>query len=367
MATGFVWDELYMWHDAGTLAGFMSPQNPVQPGKPYESPETKRRFKNLLDVSGLSQHLTEIKPHHASTEQLLSAHTEEYVTKVKNMSDAEGGDAGSHARFGKGGYEIATLAAGGVIAAMDAVMQGKVENAYALVRPIGHHAEPDMGHGFCIFNNGAIAGLHAMKEYNLERIAYVDWDVHHGNGTQKVFYSDPRALTISLHQENWLPPGSGNIEDTGAGPGEGYNINIPLPPGSGVGAYEAAFDRVVVPALNRFQPELIIVPSGFDAGALDPLARMMMHSEGFRTLTKKIKAVAEEHCNGRIVMCHEGGYSESYVPFMGLAVMEELSGIRTEVEDPNLPLLSNMGGQDLQDNQDARINEIEQRWAHILN
>jgi acetoin utilization deacetylase AcuC-like enzyme len=365
MATGFVWDELYMWHDAGTLAGYFSPPNPVQPGTPFESADTKRRFKNLLEVSGLLPQLVMITPRTVTEDELLMVHTKDYVNKVRSLSNADGGDAGVHAHFGKGGYDIAKLAVGGVIAATDAVMTGEVENAYALVRPIGHHAEPDMGQGFCIFNNGAIAGRHALKNLGLERIAYVDWDVHHGNGTQRIFWEDPRSLTISIHQENWLPPGSGNLEDIGEGDGRGYNINIPLPPGSGTGAYAAAFERVVLPALEIYKPQLIFVPSGFDAGVLDPLARMMMHSEGFRNLTKKIKSAAHNLCGGRIVMCHEGGYSESYVPFIGLAVMEELSGIRTGVEDPNMALVENMGGQGLQPHQDARISEAEDLLRHL--
>jgi acetoin utilization deacetylase AcuC-like enzyme len=365
MTTGFVWNEQFMWHEAGTLAGFMSPGYPVQPGRPYENPETKRRFKNLLDISGLMDQLTPIKAHHASEAELLRAHTEDYVERIKTMSDAQGGDAGFHAHFGAGGYEIATLAAGGVIAAVDAVMNETVDNAYALVRPIGHHAGREMGQGFCIFNNGAIAGLHALEKYDIERIAYVDWDVHHGNGTEEIFYKDPRALTISIHQENWLPPGSGNLEDIGEGEGSGYNINVPLPPGSGFGAYQSAYERVVIPALEKYKPDLIMVPSGFDANVLDPLARMMMHSEGYRALTKMIMEVAAKLCHGRIVMCHEGGYSESYVPFVGLAVIEELSGIKTDVEDTTMELVRNMGGQTLQPHQNAAIKKAEKLLSNL--
>src|SRR5262249_52769719 len=152
------------------------------------------------------------------------------------------------------------------------------------------------------------------------RVATVDWDVHHGNGTQAIFYDDPSVLTISLHQDNLFPAASGGIAENGTGPGEGFNINVPLPPGSGPGAYVAAFERVVLPALRRFKPELIVVPSGFDAGGVDPLGRMMMSAGGFRELTALLMAVAKELCGGRIVMTHEGGYSEMYAPYCGLAV-----------------------------------------------
>jgi acetoin utilization deacetylase AcuC-like enzyme len=240
---------------------------------------------------------------------------------------------------------------------MEAVLRGDVDNAYALVRPPGHHALADSSLGFCIFANGPIAGMHALDEHHLDKIAYVDWDVHHGNSQQVAFYDDPRALTISMHQDNCFPPDSGHLHQNGEGQGAGYNINIPLPAGSGVGAYEAAFDQVVIPALEKFGPQLIIVSCGFDAGAYDPLGRMMMHSEGYRVLTRKVMEAAGRLCQGRLVMCHEGGYNPHTVPFYGLAVLEQLSGVSTGVEDPFLPILSALGGQALQTHQQAVIDE----------
>jgi acetoin utilization deacetylase AcuC-like enzyme len=364
--TGFVWHEKYMWHDTGNFAGVMPAGGWVQPGEHAENPETKRRWKNLLDVSGLGAQLDMIEPRAATEAEILRVHTSEYLEKIKRLSaDPRGGDAGLFTPFGPGSYEIAALSAGGVIAAVDAVLDGKAENAYALVRPPGHHAEPDQGMGFCIFANAAIAGRHALAARGLKRIAFVDWDVHHGNGTQKAFWTDPAALTISIHQDRCFPPDSGHLTDIGEGPGKGYNINIPLPPGSGVGAYEATYDRVVVPALRAFKPELIIVPSGFDAGAHDPLGRMMMTSEGYRSLTKKLMAVADEVCGGRIVMCHEGGYNAPTVPFFGMAVLEALSGIKSGVEDPFQELFSMTGQQELQPHQDALITRAEALLAAL--
>ena len=353
--TGLVCHELYMWHDTGNYAGPMPYGNPVQPDVHAENPETKRRFRNLLEVAGMNDHLHHIKPRMASDAEILRIHTPEHLANVKKISADTGGDAGFFTPAGRGSFEIAMLSAGGVLAALEAVVNGDVDNAYALVRPPGHHAIAGEGMGFCIFGNAALAGFHAFEALGLERIAYVDWDVHHGNGTQSAFYSDPRALTISIHQDNCFPPDSGYVHENGEGAGEGYNLNIPMPPGSGVGAYEAAFDQVVIPALDAFKPQLIIVPSGFDAGAYDPLGRMQMHSDGYRSLTEKLLAAADRHCGGKLLMTHEGGYNSWTVPFFGLAVMETLAGMRSGTEDPFLPLHAGLGGQDLQPHQQQAI------------
>jgi acetoin utilization deacetylase AcuC-like enzyme len=281
------------------------------------------------------------------------------VARIKKASAEIGGDAGEETPFGHGSYEIALLAAGGCMTAVEAVLDGKVDNAYALVRPPGHHAERDQGRGFCIFANTALAAVHARQARGLSRVAIVDWDVHHGNGTEHAFYADPSVLTISIHQDNNYPPDSGAIGDTGSGAGEGYNINIPLPPGSGVGAYVAAFDRVVGPALRAFRPELILVASGLDASAMDPLASMMMTSDGYRRLAHSVLAAAHDVCAGRVVACHEGGYSPAYVPYCGLAILEEMAGVRTELADPLLDLLAAFGGQEIQPHQEAVVREAE--------
>ncbi len=363
--TGFVWHERYMWHDTGTYAGVMPPGGFVQPGTHVENPEAKRRFKNLLEVSGLYDSLIHIAPREADTQDILRVHTADYHDRIKRLSDKGGGDAGFFTPFGNGSYDIARLSAGGVLAAVDAVLDGKVANAYALVRPPGHHAEPDIGKGFCLFNNVAIAAAYARSKRGLDRVAIVDWDVHHGNGAERIFLEDPTVLTISIHQEESFPPESGAVTANGAGAGQGYNINVPLPAGSGVGAYEAVYDRVVVPALRKFKPDLILIPSGFDAGAHDPLGRMLMHSDGYRSLTSKMLEVADELCEGRLVLSHEGGYDAATVPFYGLAVMETLCGLRTEVEDPFLPMFQDISGQSLLPHQDVAIQAAEGLTAAI--
>ena len=352
-STGFVWHERYLWHDsrsgAGPLPSWASPW--IEPEPNAESPASKRRLLNLLAVSGLLDRLVPLAPRSATVDEVCRYHTRSYVDRIATLSSDTGGDGGTIAPFGAFSYEIALLSAGGVITAVDAVLDGTVRNAYALVRPPGHHALPDEGMGFCIFGNIAIATHHARQARGLHRVAVVDWDVHHGNGTQTAFYGDPSVLTISLHQDGVFPLDQGTIAENGTGPGAGYNINVPLPAGSGPGAYRAALDRVVLPALRRFGPELVIVACGYDASTFDPLARQMLHSDSFRELTAAMVAVADELCGGRLVMVHEGGYATFYVPFCGLAVVETLCGIRTEVTDPFLELASGIPGQDLQPHQ----------------
>ncbi len=276
MATGFVFHELYMWHNTWNFAQVFPPSLTIQPGEHAENPETKRRMRNLIEVSGLLDHLVQLKPRYATDDEIARFHTREHIADIKAKSDAGYGDASLLTPLGKGSYEIALLAAGGAIVAMDAVLDGKVKNAYALIRPPGHHATSTTGMGFCLFGNAVVAIEHARAVRGIKRVATVDWDVHHGNGTQSAYIADPDVLTISLHQDNLFPPASGGLAENGTGKGEGYNINIPLPPGSGNGAYIAAFERVVMPALKRFKPELIVVPSGFDGSGVDPLGRQMV-------------------------------------------------------------------------------------------
>ncbi len=349
MITGLVWHERHMWHDTGTYANFLPAggMSPIQPHIHIENAEAKRRFKNLLDVLGVTDQLAMIRSRMATEAELARVHTQEYIERVRELSGARGGDAGGLTPFAQGGHQIACLAAGGVIELIDSVIAGDVSNGYALVRPPGHHALPDMGMGFCIFNNVAVGVRHALQSHGLARVAVVDWDVHHGNGTQTVFYDDPCVLTISLHQAGCYPPGSGPLEDTGESAGRGANLNINIPPGAGHAAYLYAFERVVIPALHRFMPDLVVVASGFDAGGMDPLARMLCDGETYRAMTRLLKAAADELCGGKIAMAHEGGYSPAHVPFCGLAVIEELSGIHTGVEDPFLASLSGQGGYEL--------------------
>lgn len=266
------------------------------------------------------------------------------------MSAAGFGEVGRSAYIGAGTYEIALLAAGGAIEAVNAVLDGTVDNCYALLRPAGHHAEPDCGLGFCIFNNAVLAAMHARAERSMSRIAILDWDVHHGNGTQTAFYSDPNTLTISIHQDGRFPLRTGKLGERGDGEGFGCNINVPLPPGCGHGAYTAAFEQVVSPALDAFKPDLIIVASGYDAGGFDSMAHMMAHSDTFRMMASSVIAAADRHTSGRLVVLHEGGYSTYHVPFCGLAVIETMVGTSSGVSDPYISI-ANLPYQELQPHQ----------------
>jgi acetoin utilization deacetylase AcuC-like enzyme len=263
------------------------------------------------------------------------------------MSKIGHGEAGEFTPFGKGSFEIAQRGAGACIAAADAVYDRVVRNAYVLCRPPGHHAEPDRGRGYCLFANGAIAVEHLRTVRGLKRVAIVDWDVHHGNGAQLIFYRDPNVLTVSIHQDRLYPVESGELTETGEGPGKGACLNVPLPGGSGHEAYVAAIDRVVIPALDRFTPETIIVSCGFDASALDPLGRQQATSQTYRAMTRSVMEAADRLCGGRLIMIHEGGYSEAYVPWCGLAVIEEMSGVKTEANDPFMDWIGTIGGHDL--------------------
>lgn len=349
--TGLVWNERFMWHDQGRYAGILPADFPLQPGYHHEHPETKRRLKNLLDVSDMTEKLVPIKARPISRDELLRVHTTGYLDKLEADNLLPAASAGFDAPFTKGSVDIAKLAAGGCLEAVDAIFSGKVDNAYALVRPIGHHAEPDEGKGFCLYSNASLAARHAQQVYGVRRVALIDLDVHHGNGAERIFYADASVLTISLHQDQWFPPDTGFLADNGEGEGEGYNINIPLPAGCGFGAYKDAFERVVLPALDRFQPEFVIIPCGYDAGAQDPLGRMILHGGAFRWFTARLREVAERHAKGRLLVTHEGGYNPFTVAFMGLAVFEELSGLDSGVVDPHEAIFANMQGHDLLEHQ----------------
>jgi acetoin utilization deacetylase AcuC-like enzyme len=333
-ATGWVWHERYAWHDARGMMDTAPPEALYEPYPSLESPTSKRRLRNLVDASGLLAELTSLGPRAAGDDVLSRVHDADYLARVRAESADRGGDAGSSTPFGRGTYEIAALAVGGCLAAVDAVLDGTVRNAYALVRPPGHHAGPAGGCGYCVFSNAALAALHLQRERGLERVAILDWDVHHGNGTQAAFAADPSVLAISIHQEDLFPPGSGRVEEAGEGDGRGATINIPLPAGSGRAAYLAALDRVALPALERFAPDFVLVACGLDAGMNEPLGRMNLTSECFALMTERVMAAADALCDGRLVLCHEGGYSPVYVPYCGLAIVERLAGIRTAVVDP---------------------------------
>ncbi len=337
MTTGFFWHERCFWHAGGNYAYTLPLGGLVQPlaaGGLPESPETKRRLKNLMDVTGLTGDLDARGADPATRAQLLRVHPPAYLDEFKRLSDAGGGELGRSTPFAAGGYEIAALSAGLAVAAVRAVMSGEMENAYALSRPPGHHCLPDLPNGFCLLANIAIAVEAAMADSGLRRVAVIDWDVHHGNGTESIYYQRDDVLCISVHQEGNYPLDTGAITDRGRAGGVGFNINIPLPAGAGHTAYLAVMDEIILPALARYNPDLIVVACGFDASAIDPMARMLATAETFRQMTLRVKRAARELCDGRLVLVHEGGYSEVYVPFCAHATIAALSGSAVTAPDP---------------------------------
>jgi acetoin utilization deacetylase AcuC-like enzyme len=331
--TGFLWDERCFWHYGGNYALLAPVGGLVQPmvaGGLPEAPETKRRLKNLMDVTGLSAELICRSAPAARDKDLACVHPASYLDEFKRLSDAGGGELGLRTPFGRGAYEIAALSAGLTMAAVEGVLSGEFRNAYALSRPPGHHCLPDWPNGFCLMANIAIA-IEAAKAKGLAgRFAVLDWDVHHGNGTEAIFYDRDDVLTISVHQDRCYPQDTGDVEARGRGKGLGYNMNIPLPPGCGHVAYLEAMDRLIIPALRDFDADLVIVACGFDAGGFDPLARMMCSAETFRAMTERVMDVTA----GKFVAAHEGGYSELYVPFCGHAMLEQMSGASIRAGDP---------------------------------
>ncbi|RZS76834.1 acetoin utilization deacetylase AcuC-like enzyme [Phyllobacterium myrsinacearum] len=337
---GFYFHEKTLWFSAGEAVLVLPPDGWLQPGGSHaDSPEPKRRLRSLMEVSGLAAHFDIVAAPAAAEDDLRLVHSAGYLSRFKALSDAAGGAVHPTAPFAAGSYEIAALSAGQAMAAVFDVATGRRRRAYAVSRPSGHHCLPDMPMGFCHFANVAIAVRRAQRA-GLAKVVVLDWDVHHGNGTQACFYDDGSVLTLSLHQEGCFPPGaSGAMGETGRGAGVGANVNIPLWPGSGHEVYLHAFDHIAVPAIRAFAPDMIVVVNGLDANGVDPLARMLAHSETFRAMTRGIGLLADELCGGRLAIIQEGGYAESAVPFCGHAVLEELAGVSTAVEDPFLELM----------------------------
>lgn len=367
MPTGYVWEEIYGWHNTGNAAGASPAGLNAQPYEHFESADSKVRLASAIEVSGLSKKLKRIPAIQATVEDISLVHPKEYIDRIKRDSATPvGGDAGDGlSPFGTGSYEIALWAAGGAIAATKAVVSGEVTNAYALIRPPGHHARVETGMGFCIFANAAIAIRYAQKHLGVKRVAVLDWDVHHGNGTQSIFYADPNVLTISMHQDGLFPPDSGHVAEQGEGAGSGYAINVPLPAGSGNGAYLRALEEIAFPAIEKFKPELIVVCCGFDAAMTDPLGRMIVTATGYREMTAALMKVAQKVCGGKIVMTHEGGYSPTYVPFCGLAVIETLAGVETEMKDALAEFWDVLPDQKLHEWQEERIQGIKSKLKFL--
>ena len=357
--TAFICDESYFLHNAGDGALFEPAGGYIRGNGSVESPESKRRVRDLLERSGLISQLALVQPIPATEAQLEYFHTRRHIDAVRQMSEIGGIDCGDSAIVGRGSYEIAKLSAGGAIQAVKAVVQHETVNtAYALTRPPGHHAEADRGMGFCIFNNIVLAARYAQRELGLKKILVLDWDAHHGNGAEDAFYDDDSVLFVSVHQDNLEPIGRGAKEDIGCGRGTGFTVNVPLYAGSGDAVYKYAFEQVIIPAADSFKPELVLVSAGQDGSIFDPLARMMLSAEGYRYMARAAKSLADRHSGGRMVCLHEGGYCPTYVPFCSHAIIEELCGITTDVGDPFIYAMAGTTYSQLLPHQKERVDEV---------
>jgi len=293
--TGFVYGDIYLKHD-------------TRAGHP-ERADRLTAIVNRLRKKELLPKLVAIQPVPASPEWLTTVHTPEYVDRVEANCRAGAGylDSGD-TPVGVNSYAVALAAVGGVLSAIDAVMAGKVTNAFCAVRPPGHHALKDRAMGFCLFNNVAIAARYLQKQHKLTKVLIVDWDVHHGNGTQAAFYDDPTVFYFSTHQSPFYP-GTGNAEERGEAKGVGFTLNAPLPAGSGDAEYKKVFKEELRPAAKAFQPDFVLISAGFDAAQDDLLGQMKLTPEGYAALTRIVKEIAEESCHGRLISILEGGYN----------------------------------------------------------
>ncbi len=302
-------------------------------------PEKKERLLailSLLKEEKLFDRLEQLAPVPARVEEIGLIHTESYIKYVKEMCERQRPYLDPDTYLTPRSYEVALLSAGAALTAMRSVMNGRLKTCFSLGRPPGHHAEPNRGMGFCLFNNIAIAARAAMEEFGLERILIVDWDVHHGNGTQAAFYHDPRVLFVCVHQSPAYP-GSGYTDETGSGAGTGYTVNVPLPAGCGDAEYSAFFDEVVAPLADVYRPQLVMLSAGQDAYHDDPLAGMRLTFAGYAAMARKLKQIAEKHCSGKIVACMEGGYNLKGQAEAVVTTLSELGGWGRPVKNENIP------------------------------
>jgi acetoin utilization deacetylase AcuC-like enzyme len=271
-------------------------------------------------------------PFHAAPDELLARiHDPRYIAGIREFSAQGGGWLDADTPVGPRSAEVAALAAGAGVAAVEAVLDGRAQRGFVLARPPGHHATPSRGMGFCLFNSIAVAAAHALAR-GLDRVLIVDWDVHHGNGTQDAFYESDEVLFCSVHQ--WpLYPGTGAASERGVGTGSGYTINVPLAAGATDDAYRDVFDQILLPAANAFQPQIVLISAGFDAHANDPLAGMLVTERGFASLARRVVEIAEEHADGRVVAFLEGGYDPPALAASVVATLAELDGDDASLAD----------------------------------
>ena len=328
--TGIVKDTRYLQHSAG----FAHPESPERLAAIYE----------MLDNPLMSWKFTHIEPREATHKEIETIHSPSYVKFIASTAGQRCVFLDPDTATSPETYEIAKLAVGGVCNAIDEVMEGKVDNAFAFVRPPGHHAEKDAAKGFCVFNNIAIGAMHAILKHGLKKILIVDWDLHHGNGTQHSFFNDPRILYFSTHQYPYYP-GTGDVLEIGRGPGEGYTVNVPLREGAGDASFVAIFRRILQPVALEYKPDLILLSAGFDIYFQDPLGGMRVTPEGFAAMMRVLLNIADVCCQGRLVAVLEGGYHVSGLTRSVKAVLEEMLD-ETHISEKRLSLMEKEGDEE---------------------
>ena len=317
MKVGLVYHPVYLEHDTG--------QHPENASRLEQTLE-------LLEQSRVRQQLVDVPAVPASMDDLLLVHSAGHISQIERTAQSGGGWLDADTIVSPRSYEAALYAAGGLLQATEAVVSHNLDSAFALVRPPGHHATRTDAMGFCLFNNIAVAARQAIVKHGLSRVLIADFDVHHGNGTQEIFYDDPGVLYFSVHQYP-LYPGTGRIAETGTGDGQGTTANVPLPPGCGDEPYLQVFQQILVPLAHRFRPELILVSAGYDAHWADSISYMQVTISGFARMVSIIKQLALELCQGRLVFTLEGGYHTSALAHSVKATFEVLLG-KAETDDP---------------------------------
>ncbi len=298
--------------------------------KGLEHPESPQRLAVILRAlknSSLKDSLRWLKPLEIKEEEVLPVHTASYINLLKSLSLLGGGWIDEDTFVSPPSFGISLLAVGGTVRALLTSVEENIPS-FALVRPPGHHAKRDRGAGFCLLNNVACAVKYLQRKEGLKKILIVDWDLHHGDGTQEIFYEDPSVLYFSLHQYPWYP-GTGRVEEKGSKAGEGFTVNVPLPAGCGDEEYITVFMEILVPIAEQFSPELIVVSAGFDAHFADPLGRMVVSPLGYFQLTNILKELSNELCGGRLAFVLEGGYDPDGLSSGVLAVIGALEGWKT--------------------------------------
>ncbi len=296
-----------------------------------ESPERLQEIMRVLRETGLLARLVALEPIPATDEQIRAVHTPEHLTRVKNLVARGGGHFDPDTYANAHSLDAAYLAAGALVRAADAVMKKEIDNAFALVRPPGHHATANRAMGFCLFNNIAIAAQHLLNTHTLERVMIVDFDVHHGNGTQAIFYNTPRVLYCSTHQFPHYP-GSGDWHEIGEGEGRGFTVNVPLLPRVGDDGFRKIFDELFFPLAERYRPQFVLVSAGYDAHWSDPLAAENLSIAGYGAISRTLVEIAEDFCDGRIVFTLEGGYN---LPALAHGVAASFHALLGDAEIPD--------------------------------